>query len=69
MHIQDILDLSIAERISIIEKIWDSIDPSGSPLSAAHEQELDRRITRYEKGGTTFFSWNAVKKELNAAKS
>lgn len=65
---QEILDLSIAERILMIEKIWDSIDHNDIPLPEAHQQELDRRLDRYEREETTFVSWNDIKKELNAAK-
>ena len=65
---QEILELSVAERILMIEKIWDSIDHTTIPLSAAHEQELDRRLSRYENGETTFVTWQDIKNELNAAK-
>ena len=65
---QEILDLSIAERILIIEKIWDSIDPDDIQLPVAHEQELDRRLNRYEKGESAFISWNDIKSELNSIK-
>ena len=65
---QEILEMSVAERILMIEKIWDSIDPNSIPLSKAHEQELDRRLDRYEKGETTFVTWDSIKSELNSAK-
>lgn len=65
---QEILEMSVAERILMIEKIWDSIDPNSIQLSKAHEQELDRRLDRYQKGETTFVTWDSIKKELNAAK-
>ena len=65
---QEILEMSVAERILMIEKIWDSIDPNTIPLSKAHEQELERRLDRYQKGETTFVTWDSIKSELNAAK-
>jgi putative addiction module component (TIGR02574 family) len=64
VQLQEILDLSVAERISMIEKIWDSIDPVDIPLSSAYEQELDRRLSRYEKGETSFVTWNSIKNEM-----
>jgi len=68
VRIQEILELSVAERILMIEKIWDSIDHTDIALPAAHEQELDRRLNRYENGETTFVTWGDIKNELKAAK-
>ncbi|WP_179412280.1 addiction module protein [Mucilaginibacter sp. E4BP6] len=65
---QEILDMSVAERILMIEKIWDSIDPNSIPMLSTHEQELDNRLNRYAKGETTFVSWEDIKNELNSAK-
>jgi putative addiction module component (TIGR02574 family) len=66
MH--EILEMSVAERILMIEKIWDSIDPSTVSLSDAHQQELDKRLKRYENGETSFVTWDSIKKELNTAR-
>jgi putative addiction module component (TIGR02574 family) len=65
---QEILEMSVAERILMIEKIWDSIDPNTITTPASHEQELDRRLDRYQKGETSFVKWSDIKSELNAAK-
>ena len=65
---QEILDMSVAERILMIEKIWDSIDHDNIPIPGNHQQELDRRLDRYADGETTFVSWESIKKELNTAK-
>ncbi|MDB5031067.1 MAG: putative addiction module component [Mucilaginibacter sp.] len=43
---KEILEMSVAERILMIEKIWDSIDPNN--IATTHEQELDRRLSRYK---------------------
>ncbi len=61
---QEILEMSVAERILMIEKIWDSIDHNTISLPVTHEQELDKRLERYNKGETTFVSWNDIKSEL-----
>jgi len=68
IQMQEIMDLSVAERILMIEKIWDSIDRNNIETSASHEQELDRRLARYEKGETNFVSWESIKSELNTSK-
>jgi putative addiction module component (TIGR02574 family) len=48
-QLEEILQLSVAERIQLAEDIWDSIaaDPGSLPLSAAQKQELDRRLDSY----------------------
>lgn len=66
MH--EILELSVAERILMIEKIWDSIDPDSIELESTHEQELQNRLERYERGETSFVTWDSIKAELNSAK-
>jgi putative addiction module component (TIGR02574 family) len=65
IQIQEILDLSVAERILMVEKIWDSINPDDIQLSVDQEKELDARLARYKKGETNFYSWNEIKDELN----
>ena len=65
---QEILGLSIKERI-MIKKIWESIeDLNDIKIPETHEQELDKRLSRYEKGETKFVSWNHIKSELNVGK-
>lgn len=59
--------MSVAERILMIEKIWDSIDHNTIDISSAHKLELDYRLDRYAKGETTFVNWEDVKKELTNA--
>jgi putative addiction module component (TIGR02574 family) len=68
IQMQEILEMSVAERILMIEKIWDSIDHNTIDTPDSHQQELDRRLNRYAAGETTFVSWEQVKLELNAAK-
>jgi putative addiction module component (TIGR02574 family) len=43
-------NLPIAERIQLVEDLWDSIahDQSALPVTAEQTAELDRRLDRYE---------------------
>lgn len=66
---QEILDLSVTERIQMIEKIWDSIDDTRIKMPDTLEKELDRRLGRYEKGETTFTSWESIRNELQQDKT
>jgi putative addiction module component (TIGR02574 family) len=69
IKMQEILDLSVAERISIIEKIWESIDAVDDiEITEAIEQELDKRLSRYNKRETKFYSWDEIKSELNTSR-
>ncbi|MGE0886068.1 MAG: addiction module protein [Blastocatellales bacterium] len=63
---QEILKLSLAERIQLVEDLWDSIASTPDQLSVtdAQKAELDRRRQRFEQGVTSTRSWEEVKKNL-----
>jgi putative addiction module component (TIGR02574 family) len=54
MSIQEIQSLSNAEKILLVEQIWDSIDKDDIQLTAAQKKELDRRLEQHAKGETKF---------------
>ncbi len=60
---KEIFRLSVAERILLIEKIWDSIEHENLKLSHSHKQELDKRLERFKQGKTRFYSWDEVKQD------
>jgi putative addiction module component (TIGR02574 family) len=37
-------NLTAAERLALISKLWDSLDPSDVPVTPAQREELDRRL-------------------------
>ena len=49
--IPGIRQLSVAERILLVEELWDSIaaEPASVPVPPSHVAELDRRLAAYEK--------------------
>lgn len=49
--IPGIEQLSVAERILLIEELWESIaaEPASVPVPQSHRAELDRRLAAYEK--------------------
>ena len=69
MQIDEILKLSEAERLLAMEKIWDSLDHKKLSINNSQKEELDRRISRYKAGETTFYSWDEVKTELHRKSS
>jgi putative addiction module component (TIGR02574 family) len=49
--IPEIARLTIPEKILLLEDLWDSIasEESSIPVPPSHREELDRRLTEYEK--------------------
>ena len=48
--VAEILALPVAERVRLVEAIWDSISavPEALPLTEWQRQELDRRLAEFE---------------------
>jgi len=49
----ELRNLPIAQRIRLVEDLWDSIaaDQKALPLTEEQRAELDRRLDRYEADG------------------
>lgn len=62
----EILSLSVAERIQLVEDIWDSIaaEPEELPLTGEERQELDRRLADLERNPGVGRPWAEVKARL-----
>ncbi len=60
--------LSLAERILIVEEIWDSIaaEQASLPVTGAQQAELDRRLDAYRASPAQGASWEDVKKHIRA---
>lgn len=65
MSNQEIHKLSNAEKILLVERIWDSIDKIEISLTDAHKDELDRRLAKHHSGKNEYRSWQDVQKDLN----
>ncbi len=66
----DILSLSVAERIQLIEDIWDSIVemPQEVPLTEEQKAELDRRLDAYHQDPTEGSPWGLVRERIRSRK-
>ena len=64
----DFSQLSVAERIILVEQIWDSIaaEQAAVPLTPAQEAELDRRLEAHRKSPQEGASWEEVKAHIQA---
>lgn len=56
--------LSVDDRLSLIEVLWDSLSPEDVPIPEWHKQELDKRMKSYEAGEMKTYSWEEVKQRL-----
>ena len=62
----EILQLSVAERIQLVEDIWDSIAnvPESVMLTEAQQTEIERRIEAHRANPNEGISWNDLKNNL-----
>lgn len=65
-NLQNILKLSTAERLLLLEELWNSIAVDEIKVKDTHKKELDRRLARMKRGETAFFTWDEVKKKLHS---
>lgn len=61
--LQQLCSLPVAERLELVEDLWDSIaeEPGELRLTASHLAELDRRIDRFEESPEQGSDWNTLK--------
>lgn len=65
-QLSEILQLSVAERIQLVEDIWDSIAvvPGSISLTAEQDAELECRLEAYQADPSEGISWNDLKNKL-----
>ena len=70
ISVAEILRLPVAERIRLVETIWDSIAevPETVELSDAHRAELDHRLAAYEKDPSLGSPWPEVRSRISRGK-
>ncbi len=66
----EIKKLSVAERILIVEEIWDSIaaEQESVQLTEAQKTELDRRSASCDASPNEGKSWEEIKRRLETSK-
>ena len=66
--IAEILAMPVAERMRLIETIWDSISavPEALPLTQWQKDELDRRLAEHEANPDDVVPWEEVKASIDA---
>ncbi|MDR0843496.1 MAG: addiction module protein [Acidobacteriota bacterium] len=63
-----VLDMSVSERIQLIEDIWDTIaeTPESIELTAVRKAELDRRLDAYHRNPGEGASWKEVRARIGS---
>ena len=69
-QLKDILNLSVEERIRLVEAIWDSIadNPETLPVTEAQRRELDRRLEDHLRDPDAARPWPEVRESLKQKK-
>ncbi|MBF0608649.1 MAG: addiction module protein [Candidatus Magnetobacterium sp. LHC-1] len=64
--VSDILKLSVSERITLVETIWDTIidSPGDIVLTDIQKTEIERRLSAYYKNRDAGDSWENVKDRI-----
>jgi putative addiction module component (TIGR02574 family) len=62
----DIAKLSPAERLDLLEQLWDSLSDEAVPTTDAQRTELDRRLRDHEANPDDVLPWEAVKASISS---
>ena len=70
IRLEEIFQLSVAERLDLVQKIWDSIAASleALPLTEAQRAELDRRLQAHLQNPEDVETWDEVKDNIQQRK-
>lgn len=65
---QELLNLSVAERIQLVEDLWDSVaqKPKDVVVTAAQMEELERRLERFAQRATPTRPWDEIVESLTS---
>jgi len=63
---EEILKLTVPERIQLVEDIWDTICecPEALPLTKEQEEELQRRLEAYHRDPSAVTPWSVVRERI-----
>ena len=64
--LEEILELSVSERIQLAQDIWDSIAmvPESHQLSEDQKAELQKRLKDYRENPNSGISWEDLKSQI-----
>ena len=58
--------LPVADRLRLIEEIWDSLDSEAEdlPMPDWHREELDKRLDALDLGSSVGAAWDEVRRRI-----
>lgn len=63
--LQQAVQLPVADRIQLVEDLWNSIaEDEAFPLSTAQQTELDRRLDEMEREPARGVDWETAKEAI-----
>jgi len=62
----DIQKLTPAERLRLVEQLWDSLSDEDVPLTEAQQKQLDRRLDELDREGPRGIPWEQVFRRLES---
>ena len=67
---REIASLSVEERLTILEELWDSLcsTPEAVPIPEAQRSELDRRLDALEADSDPGSPWSEVEARLRSSR-
>ncbi len=70
IDIPQIEKLGVAEKILLVEDLWDSIssEESAIPVPQSHIKELDRRLARHKSSLGTLLSLDELRTKIESRK-
>ena len=68
--LKEALSLSVADRLQLLEEIWDSLSatPEAVPVTDAQRKELARRRRAHARNPSATKSWEEVRSRLERRK-
>jgi len=68
--LKEALSLSVADRLQLLEEVWDSLaaTPEAIPVTDAQRKELARRRRAHARNPSAATSWRQVRSRLERRK-
>ena len=62
----ELRELSVDERLRLIQELWDSLDAEGDdlPMPDWHRVEVDKRLDALDSGASVGSSWDDVHRRI-----
>jgi putative addiction module component (TIGR02574 family) len=68
IDMDSIKQLSIAERVRLVQDIWDTLQPTAEelPLTEEQRQLIDRRLEEHRRDPDSAIPWEQVKARIES---